>query len=308
MNKGFITIPILVITFLGITVVGGGGYAVYKVNQIQQESDTRVSELELKIEQIAPEEPVVEVVKEVFATTTTTTTASSENDIAAAVAIDILDTSDVELKKEVVIVEENVKLNENYNIVVIAAIDNRIDYQKEIIIYFDEMLQYMDNYLSRFIKTRDETAALGAGDNETIRAGLKYYDSTIEYIKVMKEYPIRYKALYQNDITYHSNLKNSLATEFLNSQQSMDQIKTVSDWTAIDKNFVYVNDQFDDFVEQMINDDREMQKAFSQRSNQPSSAYIPMPLPSSPSVRIPTFTDTTCSIWGDTLNCKTFTH
>ena len=72
MNKGFITIPILVIALLGITVVGGGGYAVYKVNQIQQESDTRVSELELKIEQIAPAEPAVEVAVEVVATTTAT--------------------------------------------------------------------------------------------------------------------------------------------------------------------------------------------------------------------------------------------
>ena len=72
MNKGFITIPILVIALLGITVVGGGGYAVYKVNQIQKDSDTRVSELELKIEQIAPVEPVVEVATESVATTTAT--------------------------------------------------------------------------------------------------------------------------------------------------------------------------------------------------------------------------------------------
>ena len=72
MNKGFITIPILVIALLGITVVGGGGYAVYKVNQIQKDSDTRVSELELKIEQIAPAEPAVEVAVEVVATTTAT--------------------------------------------------------------------------------------------------------------------------------------------------------------------------------------------------------------------------------------------
>lgn len=73
MNKGFIAIPILVIALLGITVVGGGGYAVYKVNQIQQESDTRVSELEKKIEQIAPVELTVEL-----AVATTTATSSVE--------------------------------------------------------------------------------------------------------------------------------------------------------------------------------------------------------------------------------------
>jgi hypothetical protein len=42
------------------------------VNQIQQERDTRVSELEQKIEQMAPEEPVV---AEVVATTTATSSA-----------------------------------------------------------------------------------------------------------------------------------------------------------------------------------------------------------------------------------------
>jgi len=84
MNKGFITIPILLIALLGITVVGGGGYTVYKVNQIQEESDARVSELEQKIDQITVEEPVIEIV----ATTTSSTSAeivATEKESAAVI-------------------------------------------------------------------------------------------------------------------------------------------------------------------------------------------------------------------------------
>jgi len=86
MNKGFITIPILVIALLGVTVVGGGGYAVYKVNQIEQTSADRVAELEQKIENITPVAPVTDVAPELA-----TTSASSSEEKVVEDEVDVQD-------------------------------------------------------------------------------------------------------------------------------------------------------------------------------------------------------------------------
>ena len=75
MKAGFIQIPLLVFLFLGATVVGGGGYAVYKVNQIEESSDLRVAELEAKIEEIS---------NNTEESTTQTNPATSSADIATS--------------------------------------------------------------------------------------------------------------------------------------------------------------------------------------------------------------------------------
>ncbi len=74
MQKGFITIPVLIIIILSTVVAGGGGYAVYKVNQIEHESSSRVTELEKKIEEASKPATVVET----MATTTKHTDVKSE--------------------------------------------------------------------------------------------------------------------------------------------------------------------------------------------------------------------------------------
>jgi len=80
MQRGFITIPVIIIALFGTVIVGGGGYAVYKVNQVQQESDQRVAELERKFEEVASTtantEPLTD--NEEQATTTEETATSTE--------------------------------------------------------------------------------------------------------------------------------------------------------------------------------------------------------------------------------------
>lgn len=77
-QKGFITIPILIIAILGSLVVGGGGYAVYKVNKIEQESSSRVTELEMKFEEVNKIATTTEVVDLTDATTTQVVATSSD--------------------------------------------------------------------------------------------------------------------------------------------------------------------------------------------------------------------------------------
>jgi outer membrane murein-binding lipoprotein Lpp len=53
MQKGFIALPIVALIILGMTVLAGGGYAVYKINKLETESNQKVSELEGKLNQVA---------------------------------------------------------------------------------------------------------------------------------------------------------------------------------------------------------------------------------------------------------------
>ena len=53
MQKGFIALPVLGMILLGTLLVGGGGYAIYKINQLESANDEKVAELEEKLNQIA---------------------------------------------------------------------------------------------------------------------------------------------------------------------------------------------------------------------------------------------------------------
>lgn len=78
-QAGFIALPILVLILLGTAVVGGGGYTVYKVNQIEQRNADVVADLQAKIEQMATttEETVVETATSTEMATTTENDATS---------------------------------------------------------------------------------------------------------------------------------------------------------------------------------------------------------------------------------------
>jgi len=80
MQKGFISLPIAIIIALTVTVLGGGGYAVYKVNEIQEESNTAVTQLEEKIEQMVAT-TTVEVPAEFEQATISESVATSSSEI-----------------------------------------------------------------------------------------------------------------------------------------------------------------------------------------------------------------------------------
>jgi|GEM_PF-3081065 len=90
MQKGFITIPILIIAILGITVVGGGGYAVYKVSEIQQESNDAVAQLEERLEQMVAT-TTLEVGDEIeqVATTSESVSTTSEEMVEESLALEV---------------------------------------------------------------------------------------------------------------------------------------------------------------------------------------------------------------------------
>jgi len=48
MQKGFITIPILIIAVLGTTLIGGGGYGAYKYSQVVKEKQMVEAELTIQ--------------------------------------------------------------------------------------------------------------------------------------------------------------------------------------------------------------------------------------------------------------------
>ena len=82
-QKGFITLPFLIIAILGTLVVGGGGYAVYKVNQIEQESSSRVTELERKFEEVSKMDTATAGIA-LSGTTTTEEIATSTGEVIMA--------------------------------------------------------------------------------------------------------------------------------------------------------------------------------------------------------------------------------
>lgn len=54
MQKGFITLSVITIIVLALSLIAGSSYTYYKINKIQQENSDVVTELEEKIEKLAP--------------------------------------------------------------------------------------------------------------------------------------------------------------------------------------------------------------------------------------------------------------
>jgi len=91
MQKGFTTLPILAIIALSVSILGGGSYAVYKVNEIQRESNTAVAQLKEEIEKMASSTSEIE-------TAPITTTSSSNEQATTSIAepeLDKIDTKEI---------------------------------------------------------------------------------------------------------------------------------------------------------------------------------------------------------------------
>jgi|GEM_PF-2945731 len=77
MQKGFISIPILIIALLGTTLVGGGGYTVYRINQIEKDNSSVLAEIQ---ERLSQGESVVKELDVAATTYTQSTTTEDSND------------------------------------------------------------------------------------------------------------------------------------------------------------------------------------------------------------------------------------
>ncbi len=80
-QAGFVALPILALILLGTVVAGGGGYTVYKVNQMEQRNAEMVADLQAKLELVATttQETVMET-----ATSTEIEIATTIEDVATS--------------------------------------------------------------------------------------------------------------------------------------------------------------------------------------------------------------------------------
>ena len=96
MNKGFISVPVIIIILLAGTLVVGGGYTAYKINQIESSNVEKIAELESKLNQVSTT-TTSEAVAELTNTTSSSSTPSNEEDVKP---------NDKESVKETVVVKE----------------------------------------------------------------------------------------------------------------------------------------------------------------------------------------------------------
>lgn len=160
MQNGFITLPILIIAILGAMVVGGGSYAVYKVNQIEQESSSRVNELERKFDEVSNSTSSTEMVAINEASTTLETVSGSEINIdAEAVPVTTKLSQKTEANSANVIAEY-------YQSIALQTIDGYIDLLDltvtEINRYLNGIPTVKNNFSNMILVSFDKEAADGA--------------------------------------------------------------------------------------------------------------------------------------------------
>lgn len=296
--------PILIIAILGITVVGGGGYAVYKVNQIEEESSSRVTELERKFEEVNNPAITTQVIAMTDSTTTDDIATSSEEAVIPEA---------VRKDTETIAVQDNSIKSDDFNYIGVLSnywnSEVKLSEQlKSILIKQKNIAQDRLNNLSPLYSTA-KSDSRSSNDFISSRAEIiaEYVEldmgSSQRMVSIMNEY-IGYLD------TNISDGKNALAQaygvawnreqalNFINEKKQTDDVnKIISDASnEIWEIYISDNNQKDDFYQQLASQ-------LAQETVIP--VYINYQPVVTPKYETPKTQRTFCNVFDGSISCET---
>ncbi len=298
MQKGFITLSVLAIILLGMTVLGGGGFAIYKVIQIQKENDKHVSELEQKFAQVTSTSTATNFDNLTdYATTTQPTSSPTDTEF----------TSSIETKQNKTDTTQDVD-NQNYNTIPIFHWNNQIKLT-------EDLLSSVSVVLTEFSKITKALSGLGEtmfdASEDTTGLESDYYLQTYKSIKEDISNVEKYKNLY---LTYQTELnvyksksaQNLLSAQnsFLTRQEAESVLSQIRTDTYLDQISRGVFGAWDEYANYRIDRDEGYDELYAYISKQDYS-YTPPPPLKLPTVNIPKITKTNCTFIDNMVNCET---
>lgn len=210
MQKGFIALPILALIVLGVTVVIGGGYAAYKINDLENKNEQITSE----INSVNDDDGV-----------STTTRQESGN---------VTNETPEETKQEITIIDsptENEQGQKNYNYVVIKTLENNIASSKKLLTVFPPIYALLDDERQRFVAIRSQTkvnlSAAGMSEvevsNQTI---IRLYDEYISWLGNTKNLYETHEQNLRSYINGFESLKTKAGGETMSYEDAVAFVQT----------------------------------------------------------------------------------
>ena len=294
MQKGFIQIPILIAILIGTAILGGTSYIAYETG--------KKSSMDIP-------EPIV-----------STNTASTSVQLVATTSVDVNATTTDSVN--VTTITENVETSvksaistevstppvENFNEVIIAFIDSRLDYERQVIDYIDEFVDYSERYYKMVSNMRYEMEEI-SGNSDEDELFINFISSHVNQAKVFYD---GFQGLVDRlnaDVTYYQGQRSLYLNKFVTREQSITLSKQISDLSKANEYFDFSGDFFDDLTDAKDKFDSEMEMIFAlQEAKYDSvSSYTPSYIPApTPQVQKPSVTSTSCSIHGNTMYCDTY--
>lgn len=176
-QKGFITIPILIIAILVTMVVGGGGFAVYKYNEVAKEKEIVETQLnEQKDKEIQRLQEQVIVLQEPIGTSTTDTVIDEElkeNELLEKKQAEIDSLTKTKAKQDAIISQQKTTEQAKVDDGIKAVLDQKTEADKtafvnQLTTIYNDYQNNVSNSLKRESEYKNE------GDYEKASRELKY--------------------------------------------------------------------------------------------------------------------------------------
>lgn len=293
-QRGFISIPLLIITILSAVVVSGAGYAVYKVNQIEKESSSKIEELERQFNSVSTSTHSTDPNQYVFDSQSAAQDISDSATEESAATKDFVDNTVV-------------SSSNNFNYVIVDSRTGQLNYARELLKKLPDIYMAISNEKSQFMRIKSET------ESNLRNAGYTELEIKNEIlIQVYTEYLVsldsRTSVLSANEALLKTIVKELELSKLEASNKLITYAEAVSfvasdtegeSLEEIGKNITGVNERFYSMQQEI----RANIAAYLGGPNEESVATEPFP-----KISLPTFTDTRCTSDGHTIKCSGLTY
>jgi len=200
-SRGFVSIGIIIAIVVGTLVTAGVGYGAFKYKKVLDENE-RLSE------QVSDESLL-----------------DGTGDISSTTAPDIgtIDILDIGQNTP----PSDSSAEENFNIVVIEAINNWLELDELLIDYADDVLAYVQNDLDRMTRTRNQTQATSGG-SELGELFINAYNADINQINTYKNYFSDWRDILEENIANFEGSRARAYSTFVTREESISSLKTLS--------------------------------------------------------------------------------
>jgi len=296
MQQGFITLPVLIIAILGTLVVGGGGYAAYKINQIERINDNKLIELEQKIEEMS-------------SITNVEQTDDNSEDIQDDLVIEgEFDTSQVEVPQRPINTpttqtaqNPTVTTEKNYNYVLIDSRRSNVKNAQELQKTINSIYSILDSERTKFIRMRSEVSTnmrtqLGMSESEVNNdTVIKIIDEYIAWTNNQKQV----FRVYDDSLLNIVSIYNKLILEAQSQQVSYAEAMTFISTTREGQEIVSYSNEIDKKYNSLINFRSEVYGMLLSVANTNLTPSQPLP-----PINLPKITTTHCFNQHNTIVCN----
>jgi len=298
-QKGFIAIPIFIIAILGTVVVSGGGYAVYKVNVIERESLSRVSDLERKFEEVNRISSTTETIENL-------PEESSSSETSQLVGSEIVTQKPVIQSSEVVNSPTVGIQQENFNVIAEFYWNSQSQKSKLMIDYINEVLEYIKSDINIWTNVKNQTIANVKGDTiaeNFAKDFITVYEADIarrqaSYDMLMIQRDFLHKVIDEVAPSFVAEAKSQFFTREMASNYSTKMAPSAK---IIMDSFTKAEEDWQDYLRY-----RDwMTTTYASKISIDSAKSVSQPLPQ---VKLPTITNTHCTINHGFVSCDSINY